>query len=240
MPKRVYVPKTTGRRKKYRKGKKYSYPARWAAPRSLVPSADAGPGTRLSAKLIYCEKDFNINPAAGLCGVYQFNLSSLFDPNFTGVGHQPTGFDQLMAIYEEYLVTYVSVRAVFSNTGSSGASGLMVGMTANDSTSTSADCRQYIENGNTVWSVITSPPDSAPIAHLSMNVSLPQAHGVTMSQFLGEDQYRGTSTSNPNENIYLTLWAQDITVAGDPPGCNVAVEITYWARFLGGKLNSLS
>jgi len=46
-----------------------------------------------------------LNPAIGAAAGYVFNLNSLHDPNTSGVGHQPTGFDQLIAIYEQLLFT---------------------------------------------------------------------------------------------------------------------------------------
>ena len=44
---------------------------------------------------------------------YAFRLNSLFDPNLTGVGHQPRYFDQLTNIYQLYRVqVFVSSRVL--------------------------------------------------------------------------------------------------------------------------------
>jgi hypothetical protein len=43
--------------------------------------------------------------ATGSLGIYQWRTNSLFDPNFTGTGHQPYGFDQMKTYYASYLVT---------------------------------------------------------------------------------------------------------------------------------------
>lgn len=42
-------------------------------------------------------------------GTYVMNSNSLYDPNNTGFGHQPFGYDQLMAIYNHYTVTRCSI-----------------------------------------------------------------------------------------------------------------------------------
>lgn len=41
---------------------------------------------------------------------YEWRLNSLFDPNLTGVGHQPQGFDQMAAFYNTYRVYKVDVQ----------------------------------------------------------------------------------------------------------------------------------
>ena len=44
-------------------------------------------------------------------------LNSLFDPNLSGLGHQPRGFDQLMAVYEKYTVVAAKITVCYvSNT----------------------------------------------------------------------------------------------------------------------------
>lgn len=51
---------------------------------------------------------------------YVFRLNSLYDPNLTGVGHQPQGYDQMAQFYNTYRVykvdIYVRVTAI-SHTG---------------------------------------------------------------------------------------------------------------------------
>ena len=42
-------------------------------------------------------------------GSYRLNLNSLYDPDDTGAGHQPMGFDQYAAIYQDYEVRASSI-----------------------------------------------------------------------------------------------------------------------------------
>lgn len=43
-------------------------------------------------------------PSAGLTTNHFFRGNSLYDPDFTGTGHQPLGYDQISNIYREVLV----------------------------------------------------------------------------------------------------------------------------------------
>jgi len=47
-------------------------------------------------------------------GTHVFRLNSLFDPDLTGTGHQPLGFDQWATLYGEYQVmgSRIKVRAI--------------------------------------------------------------------------------------------------------------------------------
>lgn len=57
-------------------------------------------------------QDFTFVNVAGV-GQQQFVLNSLFDPNNTGGGHQPLGFDQWSAFYNRYevLSSSITIRA---------------------------------------------------------------------------------------------------------------------------------
>jgi hypothetical protein len=61
-------------------------------------------------KLRYVES-VSVVAATGALGIYQWRTNSLFDPNFTGTGHQPYGFDQMKTYYNSYLVTGSKISA---------------------------------------------------------------------------------------------------------------------------------
>lgn len=54
-------------------------------------------------KLRYVQ-DVQLTSTAGAPGFYQFRANSLYDPDYTGTGHQPMRFDQMAAIYADYCV----------------------------------------------------------------------------------------------------------------------------------------
>lgn len=55
-----------------------------------------------------------LNAAAGATAVHIYRTNGLFDPDLTGVGHQPRGFDQLMPLYDNYVVIGAKITVRFS------------------------------------------------------------------------------------------------------------------------------
>lgn len=64
-------------------------------------------------KLRYTENNIR-NPAA-FADVYVMSGNSLYDPNVTGIGAQPAGFDQWMLLYSHYQVLASKITVLFTN-----------------------------------------------------------------------------------------------------------------------------
>jgi hypothetical protein len=95
---------------------------------------------QLKCTLKYKETGISFSGATPAAQVYRVN--SLFDPNLTGIGHQPNYFDQLTAVYGQYLVTAAKVSArIINENNSSGTMARCVGVYADSNTSS-----QTVEN----------------------------------------------------------------------------------------------
>lgn len=60
----------------------------------------------------------NLDPTSGSAGtaVYVFCANNIFDPDYTGTGHQPLYRDTWAGIYKSYIILGAKIRAVFQPT----------------------------------------------------------------------------------------------------------------------------
>lgn len=77
-----------------------------------------------------------LNPIVGTAAVHVFRAASMFDPDLTGVGHQPYGHDQWKTFYEKYMVTGAILTATFISTSDDALAGsAVVGIELSDDSS---------------------------------------------------------------------------------------------------------
>lgn len=72
---------------------------------------------RMRAVLRYSET-FVIAAGVGGTGHQMFRCGSIFDPNQTGIGHQPYGHDTYQAIYDHYKVIKSNIKITNVGTAS--------------------------------------------------------------------------------------------------------------------------
>lgn len=70
---------------------------------------------RFKTRLIYSHTGDITASSLNTVSVYEFNLNSVFDPDRTGVGHQPQQYDQLTGLYNNYIVKACRLDLEFTN-----------------------------------------------------------------------------------------------------------------------------
>lgn len=191
--------------------------------------------TSLKAVLTYSEPGVGLNPGAGLAATYVFAANGLFDPNITGVGHQPTGFDQLMGLYNEYVVIGSTIKVVFSNIDN--ANPQTVGIALLDFNATSADIRNYIENGYCTWTTLSQRGGGKDTATLTLKADISK---FSSQDVLTEDGFSGISTSNPDDTHFFHLFAVAADNSTDTGLVTAGVEINYDCVFRDNSFTALS
>lgn len=190
-------------------------------------------GRFIKARLTYCEA-INLNPGIASCASYVFAANGLYDPNITGVGHQPAGFDQYMALYSEYVVTKSWIKIVATNTDPN--SQQCIGISFLDKATTSIDARKYIEQGSCKWTCI----DTYKSGSVATLTHVADIRKVSTQDIFTEDNFAADATRNPADTHHWHIWAAPMDFNTDTSGVNVVVEIQYEVYFRDPAFTDLS
>jgi hypothetical protein len=182
---------------------------------------------RLHAKLKYVTY---VNLAGGVTpGVNVYSANGLYDPDITGTGHQPRGFDQLIALYDHYVVTKSECRVHF--VGNSTAVQVN-GVQLQSSSTTQSDYIDYAEQARCEFSV-------APFVFTSGGLPEPREHHMkyVASEFMGipdpvtAGKLQGSVSANPSDQAFFHVFTQNID--GSTSSAQIAlVLIEYEAIFI--------
>lgn len=179
--------------------------------RSYLPPMQVNPrlripiGRSIKRTLRYHEQGIDLNPGvSGAVSTYVFSANGLYDPNITGVGHQPLGFDQLMAFYNHFTVIAARITVKFVNADDTYPQ--LAGIHVSGTSSTEADPAVIIENGMTNFQLLTPGSDGGKNStELTQQVSVSSFMG--RKNIMSEDDLRGSAAANPAEQVYFHVWA---------------------------------
>ncbi len=146
---------------------------------------------------------FSNSVAAAAGSIQSMNLNSLFDPDRTGSGHQPYGFDQLAALYNRYRVLNTRYRVMF---GSVGAVYHIVVTTTNGLlVSSISDQATYQTACETPYAIAHVMSTNGKELVISRKISLNQLNGVTRTEYLADDRFEAAVGSSPTEIMVLVI-----------------------------------
>lgn len=176
-------------------------------------------------RLVYYDTG-TLNVTSGALNMTVFSANGLYDPNVSGIGHQPTGFDQMMVFYDHYVVLRAKCTVNWFNT-SSGASA-QVALALNSSNSVVTDYVALSEGGYLVRDFLNSNATSDAIKTSRLSVSIPKFSGTP--NIRDATDLWGTATSNPTEQTYFNLCVWDFQ--GGSPSVRYEIMLEYDAWFL--------
>lgn len=105
-------------------------------------------------KLRYCQPIL-LQSVGGAQAKYQFRANSLFDPDYTSVGHQPLRFDQLSTFYGNYIVVGSKITVLQIGGSPAAVTYGILALYLSDSNSIPNVNEQLIENGKCKWTLTT-------------------------------------------------------------------------------------
>jgi len=188
----------------------------YANPMSNSMYFDPFPRT-MRAVLRYSET-VNLDATALTPAHYVFRAGSIFDPNYTGVGHQPYGHDTYQNIYNHYRV----VKSVCKITNASNGANNIVGISLTDDVSVQLDYDTLRE---------VKPTKFIPLAGGRTPMTLIMEYNSAQS-FPGQSQNTtALFGNNPAEEMYFDIWSQGNLTTNNPDAVAVAVSIEYYVEF---------
>ncbi len=163
-----------------------------------------------------------INPGAGgSVGTHVYSANGMFDPNITGIGHQPRGFDQLMSLYDHYTVIQSGITAMYTLDPS--ARHVQCILALRDRSAVYSAPSDYTEMRN-VKTTVVSPEGEA--KKLTLGFSPKSFLGV--SKPLSEKDLTGTVSANPQEQAFFHVGIADMSGA-DLANQYLTIQIDYVA-----------
>lgn len=150
---------------------------------------------------------------------YYFNINSLWDPNRTGVGHQPYGFDQLAGLYNRYRV--ISTSYVVS--GYAGGSVIRMAVLPSNEVVIPSTMSYICENPRAKFA-IQIPGGNTKL--LTGKVYIPSLVGRNKTQYMADDRYQAQVDASPGELALLGVFASDIGDVTTTVQCTITMEFT--------------
>jgi len=161
--------------------------------------------------------------------VYRYNLNSVYDPNRSGIGHQPYGHDTLITIYNRYRV--ISCSWVISAVDSAGQYIQIASLPANEEHNVGS-VSEARENPRCKY--ITQAPQAA-LKMLTGKSYLPSLVGRSKAQYMADDRYQSIVGSSPSELGILNLYVQNMADGNNNLNTLLNVTLEYTVEWFDVK-----
>lgn len=179
--------------------------------------------------MVYYENGLTLSSGgAGTIGNYFFRANDAFDPNQTGTGHQPMGFDQMMLLFEQFYVLRSHCRIRAYNTSGAGFFAVVGLALTPDTTSIVSESAQ--EQGLLVSKVMHPKSETGDLTVLELTCDCPRYFGVKRQPYIASSLYQGTAGNVPTEVCYFKLFIYDLA-ATNTMTMSFDVTITYDVYF---------
>lgn len=195
--------------------------------RTIIPMVI--PASKL-VKLRYCTY-LELDPAAAAQGVRNiFRANGCYDPDQSGIGHQPLGFDQWSAFYDQYVVLGSKCTARFmANSESVNFNSGLVGIWLTDGQGSIPAIETLMEQPGIVSKMLTNAYGSRGAVVCKKNFSAKKFFGVRDVKD-NRDDLGANVTADPSSQAWYSVYFHSIN-AYNPTSITVQVTIDYIVHF---------
>lgn len=205
-----------------------------------VQSSGGKPGPEISCikKLRYVDQ-ISVNPySLGNAQHHKFRANGCFDPDITGAGHQPMGFDQYMLFYNHFKVlgSKITVQGLSQASGTVENDQTIVSLSLDADTTTITDIRRQIELGLCSYQ-INNPGGSGRGVKLSKTFSMKK---FFQNRADSDDTLIGNVAADPTEQAVYSLAVANLESADDAAPLAFLITIDYIVQFSEPKQLAMS
>lgn len=194
----------------------------------MIPGVDGsrtfGFPSTIITKLRYVDT-YTLTSTTGSMATQIWRANSLFDPDETGVGHQPLYRDEYAGIYNHYVVLGSKITAYVCNVSSGSA--LTVGLTGDDDASLSLTSTTRMEQNNSTFTMLGKTGSGHDCATLVCTYEPRRDTGIDAK---ADGKASTAQGSNPDENYNWALWCTS-TDSSATNTLNALVEIEFTVKY---------
>lgn len=212
-------------KKVYRKARTTYRRRRYSRPNKALPIAFPN---HYLCKVNYVQ-EVAIN-ASAVPAVYVFRANSCYDPDLTGVGHQPMGFDELSALYSNFVVVGSRLRMTPINTEDPvNAAYWGVQLTNSGDQIANMTVSQIMEQERHGFGAPRYTRNAGTDTNRRdtkvAKFSLKKYFRITKAS-IRDDQYAFTPASNPAKGAFYECWCAPV-ISSDPGNMHFLIQIQY-------------
>jgi hypothetical protein len=173
--------------------------------------------------------------ASGVGGIFGtefiFALNDLYDPNYSGGGHQPYGFDQITPIWKRYLVSAVEVEVLFTNPNEDGVTvGIIVQSSVGTYTLALKQVAEADENPQVRTKMLNATGSQVTTINFG-RIPLHLLEGLTTPEYKGQADVYGALVSTSPTRIPLLRVALGSIVGSATASIQALVRLKFHAHF---------
>lgn len=179
-------------------------------------------------KFRYCDSVV-LNAPIGNIASHVFKANGLYDPDVTGTGHQPLGFDEASVYYNHYVVLGSKITVAFSagSTASSYGPSQLVGVFISDDATFPGTTSSLTEQGLTKWRYLAQAQTKGNAVTKVVNrFSAKKFFNITDIKD-NIEELGATVTADPNDQAQFVVWTGSMDTGTDPPFVNCFITIDY-------------
>jgi len=232
------------RKRKYNKKKRKRRGRRRMKYRKRRKNLRVGFPLKYTCKLRYTDTIVLDAPSDGTA-YHTFRANNIYDPDYSGTGHQPRHFDMLAEIYDNYTVigSKLSAKIVGYSNSSDDAQAIGIRISPDASLQTpNTDIAALHEMGRSAATTWTMVKSTEPLQTRTITKKWSQRRMKTIGGSTNDDVLMGTTTgAGPGKQDYFTVFTTAAgmlaDIADNPPQLRLLITVDYICVFTGMKGN---